>query len=426
MAASRILAMQDAIAVILGGGRGTRLFPLTMLRSKPAVPVAGKYRLIDIPISNCIHSDVRRIFVLTQFNSQSLNRHIAQTYNFDVFSFGFISILAAEQTQDNPDWYQGTADAVRQSLRHLRGHTCRDVVILSGDQLYQMDFQRLLAAHRTQMADATVAVKPVPAEQTPGFGILKTNAQGRIVHFDEKPASERLQGLDSLVPGMGPSYLASTGIYVFKRDALERALHDPSLVDFGRHVIPYVVPTMRVNAYIFRGYWEDVGTIGSYFNANMELCAPLPPFDFHNALRPIYTHPRFLPASKVENCVVRNSLLSEGAILVGAEIERSIVGIRARIGRDTTVRDSLLLGADFYETLEEMRVAEADGRPPIGIGAGCFIEGAIIDKNARIGRGVRINRPSGSEADRDGEGYFVRDGIVVVPKGAVVPDGTVI
>ncbi|MBN2370613.1 MAG: glucose-1-phosphate adenylyltransferase [Vicinamibacteria bacterium] len=418
--------MRDVISIILGGGRGTRLFPLTMLRSKPAVPVAGKYRLIDIPISNCIHSDVKRIFVLTQFNSQSLNRHISQTYNFDVFSFGFISILAAEQTQDNPDWYQGTADAVRQSLRHLRDHTCRDVLILSGDQLYQMDFQRLIAAHRTHMADATVAVKPVPAEQTLSFGILKTDAQGRIVHFEEKPVPDRLQGLDSLLPGTGPAYLASMGIYVFRRAALERALQDPSLVDFGRHVIPHVMPTMRVNAHVFRGYWEDVGTIGSYFDANMALCIPLPPFDFHNALRPIYTHPRFLPASKIENCVVRNSLLSEGAILIGAEIERSIVGIRARIGRDTTVRDSLLLGADFYETLEEMRAAETDGQPPIGIGAGCLIEGAIIDKNTRIGRGVRIHRKQGVEKDRDGEGYFIRDGIVVVPKGAVIPDGTVI
>ena len=417
--------MEDVLAVILGGGRGTRLFPLTQLRSKPAVPIAGKYRLIDVPVSNCLNSDLRRIFVLTQYNSQSLNRHLSQTYKFDVFSSGFVSILAAEQTQESPDWFQGTADAVRQSLRHFENHRYRDVLILSGDQLYQMDFRKMIAAHRSEMAEATVAVVPVGAEQAGGFGILKTDAHGRIVRFEEKPDPAHLDELASEVPGVGRGYLASMGIYLFRREALLRALADASLVDFGRHVIPSVISLVRVQAHLFHGYWEDVGTIRSFYEANMALCQPVPPFDFYDEKRPIYTHPRFLPATKVESCAIRDTLVSEGSILIGAEIERSVIGIRSRVGRGTRIRDSLILGADFYESLDEIRSAETRAWPAVGIGADSVIEGAIVDKNARIGRGVQIRREAG-RAQQDGPGYYVRDGIVIVPKGATIPDGTII
>jgi glucose-1-phosphate adenylyltransferase len=417
--------MHDVLGIILGGGRGTRLFPLTKQRSKPAVPIGGKYRLIDIPISNCLNSNLRRIFVLTQYNSESLNKHLNLTYKFDVFSSGFVSVLAAEQTEESPEWFQGTADAVRQSLLHLQQHRCRDVLILSGDQLYQMDYRRMLETHRRHVADATVAVTPVKAELTAGFGILKVNRQGRIVHFEEKPKPERLPELVSEVPGIGPTYLASMGIYLFGREALERSLADTTLIDFGKDVIPRCLEQMRVHAYPFRGYWEDVGTIRSYFEANLALAETVPPFDFYEATRPVFTHPRFLPATKVESCTVRRALLSEGCILVGAEIERSVIGIRSRIGRGTQIRDSLVLGADLYETVEEMERAQGKGLPPLGIGADSVLEHAIVDKNVRIGRGVQIRNHSG-EADRDGDGFHLRDGIVVITKNAVIPDGTVI
>jgi glucose-1-phosphate adenylyltransferase len=417
--------MNDVLGVILGGGRGTRLHPLTAQRSKPAVPIAGKYRLIDIPISNCLNSGLRRIFVLTQYQSESLNKHVALTYKFDVFTSGFVSILAAEQTEESPDWFQGTADAVRQSLRHLASHRGREVLILSGDQLYQMDYRRMQETHRRHVADATVAVTPVSAEQAPGFGILKVNRQGRIVHFEEKPAPERLPELVSELPGSGPAFLASMGIYLFSRDALQRALSDGALHDFGKDVIPVVVPRLRVHAFVHRGYWEDVGTIRSYYLANLALCQPVPPFDFYDAARPVYTHPRFLPATKVEQCTVRNALVSEGSIVVGAELERSIVGIRSRVARGSRIRESLLLGADYYETLEEIARAAARGLPPIGIGEDALIERAIVDKNARIGRGVKILNEAG-DSNKDGDGWFIRDGIVVIPKLGVIPDGTVI
>jgi glucose-1-phosphate adenylyltransferase len=417
--------MNDVLSVILGGGRGSRLFPLTFRRSKPAVPIAGKYRLIDIPISNCLNSGVRRMFVLTQFNSESLNKHVALTYKFDLFSSGFVSVLAAEQTEDDPSWYQGTADAVRQSLRHLESHRWREALILSGDQLYQMDYGKLVESHRRSLADVTVAVTPVSAEQTAGFGILKVNRQGRIVHFDEKPPAERLPGLASEVPGLGQTYLASMGIYVFGRELLVRSVSDPALVDFGRHVIPKLVPEAKVHAYVFRGYWEDVGTIQSYFDANLALCQPVPPFDFYDVERPVFTHPRFLPATKVESCTIENALVSEGCVIVEADIRRSLVGIRSRVGRGVRVRESLLLGADYYETGEEMQRASAHGLPPIGIAEDTVIQRAIVDKNARIGRGVRILNEGGIR-EKDGDGYFIRDGIVIVPKSGTIPAGTVI
>ena len=417
--------MNDALAVILGGGRGTRLFPLTNERSKPAVPIAGKYRLIDIPVSNCLNSELPRIFVLTQYNSESLNKHLALTYKFDVFSSGFVTILAAEQTEESPDWFQGTADAVRRSLRHLRSHRGREVLILSGDQLYQMDFRRMAETHRRHAADATVAVIPVGREQTAGFGILKIDRQGRIVHFEEKPRAERLADLESDIPGHGHGFLASMGIYLFGREALERAVSDPTLVDFGRHVIPWAIGEIRVQAHFFRGYWEDVGTIRSYYKANLQLTDPMPPFDFYDAVRPVYTHPRFLPATKVEGCTLHRTLLSEGCILMGAEIERSVIGIRSRIGEGVRIRESLVLGADYYESLEEFDRAQARGLPPVGIGSGSVIERAIVDKNARIGRGVRIANEA-RVLETDGPGHYIRDGIVIVPKDGVIPDGTVI
>jgi glucose-1-phosphate adenylyltransferase len=417
--------MNQVLAMILGGGRGTRLFPLTLHRSKPAVPIGGKYRLIDIPVSNCLNSDLRRMFVLTQYNSESLNKHLSLTYKFDLFTSGFVNVLAAEQTDDSPEWFQGTADAVGQSLRHMSGHRAKEILILSGDQLYQMDYRKLVESHRRQVADVTVAVTPVSAEQTSGFGILKMNRQGRIVHFDEKPPAERLPDLVSEVPGIGPTYLASMGIYLFNREHLERTVREPALVDFGRHVIPQAVPNLRVQAYVYRGYWEDVGTIRSYFLANLALAQPVPPFDFYDATRPVYTHPRFLPASKIERCELESALVAEGCVLVDAEVRRAVLGIRSRVARGAVIRDSLLLGADYYETVEEAARARDQGLPPIGIGDGSVVEHAIIDKNARIGRGVRIVNEAG-EQEKDGPGYFIRDGIVVVPKNGVLHDGAVV
>ncbi len=417
--------MNDCLAVVLGGGRGSRLFPLTQKRSKPAVPIAGKYRLIDIPISNCINSNLRRIFVLTQYNSESLNKHVSQTYKFDVFSDAFVTILAAEQTEENPQWFQGTADAVRQVQVHLRSHRGREVLILSGDQLFQMDFRQLRDTHRGHGADATVAVIPVSREQASAFGIVKLDGSGRIVHFEEKPPPERLDDLQSDIPGHGRGWLASMGIYMFGREALEKSIANPELVDFGRHVIPQAIKEMRVQAHPFKDYWEDVGTIESYFHANLALTDRIPPFDFYDAAHPVFTGSRFLPASKVEGCVLKSSLISEGCVIMAAEIERSVIGIRSRIGLGARIKEALVLGADFHETIEEIEASQSRGVPPVGIGEGSVVQRAIVDKNARIGRGVRIlNEAKVREAD--GFGHYIRDGIVIVPKGGIVPDGTVI
>ena len=417
--------MHDCLAVILGGGRGTRLFPLTRERSKPAVPIAGKYRLIDIPLSNCINSELRRIFVLTQYNSESLNNHVGQTYKFDAFSRGFVTILAAEQTDEGGEWFQGTADAVRQSMRHLKSHPSREVLILSGDQLYQMDFRTLRDTHRNNRAQVTVGVIPVAREQTSGFGILKMDSQGRITHFEEKPGPERLHDLESDIPGHGRGFLASMGIYLFERDYLEKSISDPALVDFGRHVIPNAIGTTQVQAHVFHGYWEDVGTIASYFDAGLQLTQSIPPFDFHDASRPVYSLPRFLPATRIEGCTLNAALVAEGCILMGAEIQRCVIGIRSRIGQGTRLKDALVVGADYYESLEAIAGAQSRGIPPVGIGADCVIQHAIIDKNARIGRGVRILNETGKQ-QADAPGYYIREGIVIVPKGAAIPDGTVI
>jgi glucose-1-phosphate adenylyltransferase len=310
-------------------------------------------------------------------------------------------------------------------MRHLKSHPSREVLILSGDQLYQMDFRALRDTHRNNRAQVTVGVLPVPREQTAGFGILKVDSRGRIIHFEEKPGPERLDDLESEIPGHGRGFLASMGIYMFERDYLEKALSDPSLVDFGRHVIPGAIGTTQVQAHVFRGYWEDVGTIASYFNAGLELTQPIPPFDFYDASRPVYSRPRFLPATRIEGCTLRSALVSEGCILMGAEIEHSVIGIRARIGQGTRIRDTLVLGADVYESLRQIEVAQSRGVPPIGIGSETVIQHAIVDKNARIGRGVKILNEAKVQ-DADGAGHFIREGIVIIPKGAAIPDGTVI
>ena len=396
--------MENVLAIILGGGRGTRLFPLTLKRSKPAVPIGGKYRLIDIPISNCLNSNLRDIFVLTQFNSESLNRHIGMTYKFDIFSSGFVSVLAAEQTEEGGNWFQGTADAVRQSLRHMRRTRAQHMLILSGDQLYQMDYRQMLRTHHESGADATVAVIPVAEEQTSGFGILKMDETGRIVHFDEKPPASRLPRLVSKLPTGEPGYLASMGIYLFKREVLEDALANPQLVDFGRHVIPDAVPRLRVQAHVYRGYWEDVGTIRSYFQANLALCDAIPPFDFYDAAHPVYTNPRFLPASKIERCAVDSALVCEGCIMHGATIERSVVGISQPAVRVSArrIKNSLLIGADHYETLDEINASVERGIPALGIGTELrVIENSIMPTRTASHRSRRAAR---QQKGRQGKG----------------------
>lgn len=420
--------MDDVVAIIMGGGRGTRLFPLTKDRSKPAVPVAGNYRLIDVVVSNCLHANLRRIFVLTQYQSESLNRHVADTYKFDPFSSGSVTIVAAEQTEESEDWFQGTADAVRQSLKHVRrDDNWKHAFILGGDQIYRMDLCAMLETHVRSKADATVAIKPVPAEQTSGFGIMKTDRDGRIVHFDEKPPRERLPGLVSRLPGRDEDvYLASMGIYVFTREALEEAVAEEKHVDFGRHVIPAMLGRSRVQAHAFDGYWEDVGTIRSYYEASLALTEPRPPFNFHDVRRPIFTHPRFLAPTRFHGVRITDALVADGCFLAeNVEIERSVLGIRTRIAAGARIRRSLILGADRYETPEEIARVQGRGLPPIGIGENSVIENAIIDKDARIGRNVRITNEARTQ-ERDEENYFIREGLVLVPKEAVIPDGTVI
>lgn len=418
--------MDDVVGLILGGGRGTRLFPLTQHRSKPAVPIGGNYRLIDVAVGNLLHAGTRRSFVLTQYLSESLNKHISNTYKFDLFSSGFVQVLAAEQTEERSDWFQGTADAVRQCMKHLLRERWNELAILGGDQVYRMDFAEMLRVHRESKADATVAIKAVPAEQTSGFGIMKTTADGRIVHFEEKPVAARLPDLISpLGDGREPGYLASMGIYVFSRRALIEALSNEKHIDFGRHVIPAMLSRMRVQAYVFDGYWEDVGTIRSYYEANLALTEPQPPFSFYDARRPFYTHPRFLAPTKVQSCRIQGALIADGCFVEGADIESSVIGIRSRIGSGVKIRKSLILGADSYETPEEMQAALKVGEPPIGVGAGTIIDGAIVDKDARIGRNVRILNEA-RISERDAANYFIREGIVIVPKSAVIPDGTVI
>jgi glucose-1-phosphate adenylyltransferase len=418
--------MQDVIGVILSGGQGQRLFPLTKFRSKPAVPLGGKYRLIDIPISNCLNSQINRVFVLTQFNSASLNKHIVQTYKFDMFSGGFVDILAAEQTPDNPNWFQGTADAVRQSIKHLLPYTDANyVIILSGDQLYQTDLRRIINFHIDKKADITVAAIPVAAEAAPNLGIMKVQEDGRAIAFREKPRPEELPEVRSANRPDGRDYLASMGIYVFQKRLLVDLLTESSAVDFGKDLIPQSIQTRRVSAFLFEGYWEDIGTIRAFYDANLALTDTAPRFNFYSVEAPIYTHPRNLPGSKLNNCNIHHSIISEGCILNGADVKHSIIGVRSRVGAGTTIKHSVIMGADRFETIEELEENAAKRIPSIGIGNHCTIINAIIDKDVRIGDNVSIINAHNVQ-EKDDEHYNIRDGIIVVPKGSLIRNGTVI
>ncbi|SMO65230.1 glucose-1-phosphate adenylyltransferase [Fodinibius sediminis] len=418
----------STIAVILGGGQGTRLYPLTKLRSKPAVPIAGKYRLVDIPISNCLNSGIRRIYVLTQFNSASLNRHIKNTYNFDVFSSGFVDILAAEQTPKSKNWYQGTADAVRQSIHHMTNKQHKHVAILSGDQLYQMDYRKMIEKHENNNADLTVATIPVEAEDATGFGIMKTNESGLIERFIEKPDKEELDQWQSDMPekfrSQGRHYLASMGIYIFKKEVLTELLdrYEDS-TDFGKGIIPKAIEdNYRVQSYEYDGYWTDIGTVKSFFKANLALTDDLPEFNLYDNEDFIYTRARLLPASKLSGTTFDHSVLAEGCLIEASRIERSVIGIRSRIGKGTTIERSIIMGNDYFQSREELDQKDSD-QPPMAIGERCFISNAIIDKNCSIGNDVRI---AGGDHLEDGDygEYHVVDGIVIVPKRSVIKDGT--
>jgi len=429
--------MQNVLGIILGGGRGTRLYPLTQLRAKPAVPLAGRYRLIDIPVSNCINSGIKKIFVLTQFNSASLNRHIVRTYQFGSFSEGFVEILAAQQTPENANWYQGTADAVRQCLRRFTSIKSDEYLILSGDHLYRMDYAPFVEHHRRVKADVTLSVIPVEHERASEFGLVKIDSRGRVTEFSEKPKGEslnemrvdtRILGLNSKDAARMP-YIASMGIYVFQRDALIKLLNEERVqTDFGKEVIPTAISRLKVEAFLFDDYWEDIGTIDAFYRTNIDLVVfNKPKFSFFNPIAPVYTRPRFLPPSKIHDSIINESMICDGCIIEQAKIERSIVGIRSRLEKKTVIERTLLMGADFYQSPEEIESDRRAGRIPVGIGENSVICRAIIDKNARIGRGVRIiNKEGVQEATHEKEGYWIRDGIVIVVKGAAIPDGATI
>jgi glucose-1-phosphate adenylyltransferase len=424
---------KNVLCVIMGGGQGKRLFPLTKERAKPAVPLAGKYRLVDIPISNCINSGFRRIYVLTQFNSTSLHRHITGTYKFDLFSSGFVEILAAQQTPTDTTWYEGTADAVRKNLTHFLNHDFDYLLILSGDQLYRMDFRRIIAQHAETGADITVATIPVGRNEAQSLGIMQISEEGRINHFAEKPTDPTL--LDSLrlqpewhskfgVTEGRESFLASMGIYVFNRSLIQDLLNN-SLSDFGKNVIPEAINSQRVFSYIFQGYWEDFGTIRTFFEANLDLASELPRFNFFDMNAPIFSRPRYLPSSKINGAIIDHALLADGCIINRARLTNSIVGLRTIVGDGSELNRVITLGSDYYEPRESVDQHEREGKPRIGIGAHCKIENAIIDKNARIGNNVVIS-PAGKPDTVDHELYYIRDGIVIIPKNAIIPHGTVI
>ncbi len=415
------------LAIILGGGQGSRLHPLTHSRSKPAVPIAGKYRLVDIPLSNCINSDIKRIYVLTQFNSASLNRHIKDTYHFSFFSTAFVDVLAAEQTPQSGSWFQGTADAVRQSVHHMKRHDFDYVLILSGDQLYQMDFNYMIEAHIKKKADISIATLPVHANDATEFGILKTDENGYIKTFVEKPPKDQLEGLVSEVSdNMKRSerfYLASMGIYIFNRDLLFKLLEDTNKVDFGKHIIPGAIENLSVVSYPYEGYWTDIGNIQSFFEANLGLTDDIPQFDLYNVGMKIYTHARVLPTTKISGTTMERTVVADGCIIHAAKIERSVIGIRSRIGKDSTVINTYMMGCDYYESLDE--IARERIEILMGVGERCYIKNAIIDKNCRIGDDVRINGGRHLENMETNE-YVIKDGIVVIKKGAVIPRGYVI
>ncbi|MBE7176669.1 MAG: glucose-1-phosphate adenylyltransferase [Mucilaginibacter polytrichastri] len=419
---------ESVLSIILGGGQGSRLYPLTATRSKPAVPIAGKYRLVDIPISNCLNSNLDRIYVLTQFNSASLNKHIKNTYHFNIFSTAFVDILAAEQTPHSKDWYQGTADAVRQSLRHITTLEFDYLLILSGDQLYQMDFQDMIEKHKDTGADITIATIPCNAQDAPGFGILKADEDNLITSFIEKPKTELLV---DWVSDTGPEmqqenryYLASMGIYLFTREVLYDLLNKNTSADFGKEIIPESIHTHKVISYQYEGYWTDIGTIPSFFEANIGLTDEIPKFNLFDK-RNIYTRARMLPPSKISGTTLEKTVVAEGCIIMASRIERSVIGIRTRIGRGTTILNSYVMGSDYHQTLEEMNKARESGQPLLGIGDRCYINNAIIDKNCYISDDVRIN--GGPHlSDGDYGMYTVTDGIVVVKKYSIIPRGTVI
>jgi len=416
--------MKDVLTLILGGGRGTRLYPLTHMRSKPAVPIGGKYRLIDIPISNCLHAGLKKIFVLTQFNSASLNRHVAQTYRLDLFSDGFVEVLAAEQTPDNSDWFQGTADAVRQAARHFSAHEAEYYLILAGDHLYRMDFGELIEAHIQSQADITIAAQPVNPSDATQMGIFRFDALGHISSFEEKPDAARLAEMKTSAPagaaigGLSPDrpFVASMGIYVFSRDVLLDIVKRPG-VDFGKEIIPAALGSLNVDAYLYRGYWADVGTIDAFYDANIQLTQRGAPFNFFHPHRPIYTHPRFLPATRTYDTRIDTSIIAEGCFLDTCEIRDSVVGIRTQVGAGARITRSVLLGADYYQDEDA-----GYGAVELGIGRNVVLDRVIVDKNARIAEGVRLANDDNT-LNANGDGWYIRDGIIVVPKGAVVTKG---
>ncbi len=421
----------SVISVILGGGAGTRLYPLTASRSKPAVPIAGKYRLVDIPISNCINSNINRMFVLTQFNSASLNKHIKNTYHFSAFSTGFVDILAAEQTPDNPGWFQGTADAVRQSLRHINNLEFEYILILSGDQLYQMDFADMIAEHKKQNADISIATIPVVAKEASEFGILKADHDNIITSFIEKPKAEILgEWVSDTGPDMqhqGRNFLASMGIYIFSKKVLYHLLKEeyPDATDFGKEIMPHSIEKYKVISFQYDGYWTDIVNIYSFYEANLALTQEIPPFNLFDNNKTVFSRARMLPPAKISGTTLEKTIIAEGSIINASRLENCVVGIRARIGYGTTVVSTYIMGNDYYETLEVMEENVRNGIPKIGIGERCYIKDALIDKNCRIGNDVRINGGKHLE-NTDHPLYTVKDGIVVVKKGAILPDGFVI
>jgi glucose-1-phosphate adenylyltransferase len=422
---------KETVSIILGGGAGSRLHPLTASRSKPAVPIGGKYRLVDIPISNCINSNLNRIFVLTQFNSASLNQHIKNTYHFSAFSSGFVDILAAEQTPDNPGWFQGTADAVRQSLRHLAKMDFEYVLILSGDQLYQMDFSKMIEAHKKTGAALTIATIPVGEREAPEFGILKSNQENVITSFVEKPKKEILKDWTSdtgtEMKAQGRNYLASMGIYVFNKEILYQFLNElhPNATDFGKEIIPDSIANYKVLSYQYDGYWTDIGNIYSFFEANIALTQDVPLFNLFDSAQKVYTRARMLPPAKVSGTIINKAILAEGCIIHAKEVTSSVVGIRARVGKDTVIKHTYIMGCDYYENIDQIEQKNKKGIPILGIGERCIIEDAIIDKNCSIGNDVSIK--GGAHLEKlDHPLYTIKDGIVVVKKGAVIPNGYII
>ncbi len=422
---------KETVSIILGGGAGSRLYPLTASRSKPAVPIGGKYRLVDIPISNCINSNLNRIFVLTQFNSASLNQHIKNTYHFSAFSSGFVDILAAEQTPDNPGWFQGTADAVRQSLRHLAKMDFDYVLILSGDQLYQMDFSKMIEAHKQSGAALTIATIPVGEREAPEFGILKANNENVITSFVEKPKKEILKDWVSdtgkEMQDQGRNYLASMGIYVFNKEILYQFLNEvhATATDFGKEIIPDSIAHYKVLSYQYDGYWTDIGNIYSFFEANIALTEDVPLFNLFDSTQTVYTRSRMLPPAKVSGTIINKGIIAEGSIILAKEVSNSVVGIRSRIGKDTVIKNTYIMGCDYYETMDQINIKNAKGEPILGIGERCIIENAIVDKNCSIGNDVQIS--GGVHLEKvDHPLYTIKDGIVVIKKGAFIPNGFII